>query len=234
MSLFRKMVLLPEEEYRQLKNSKSNMNLLTQGKADTNELIKAYSDMKSALDNDSLPEDVKADNYTKSLSHFDTFKQKIEHKKLFPESQFQTKSQSSDNSPNDVQEPLNGFVQLERKIKESVPKTYKKRAGLLLSHLTQRPDVIQWNGKGEVVYKGRTLKNSNIVDLISDSIRGRSNNPPPAFKEDFLQILHEINTPTIWIGNRKRPLSSIKTYESEDNEKKTLIVPTNWISSSSI
>ena len=62
MSLFKKMVLISDEEYKQLKNSTSNMNLLTQGKADTNELIKAYSNMKNALDNNSLPEDVKADN----------------------------------------------------------------------------------------------------------------------------------------------------------------------------
>ena len=78
MSLFKKMVLISDEEYRQLKNSKSNMNLLSQGKADTNELVKAYSDMKDALENDSLPEDVKADKYTRSLNQFDTFKQKVE------------------------------------------------------------------------------------------------------------------------------------------------------------
>ena len=231
MSLFKKMVLISDEEYRQLKNSKSNMNLLTQGKADTNELVNAYSDMKDALENDSLPEDVKADKYTKSLNHFDTFKQKVEHRRLFPENQFQTKSDVVNKDALDDYGDMNGRIH--QQIMDTVPKTYQKQASLLLNHINKHSNIIRWNDKGEVVHNGNVLPQSNIVDLVTDLVRNRVKSQALPYKDHFIQILHEINTPSEWMKNRKRSNSNLPKLDRK-SVKKEVFDPSNWISKGSI
>jgi hypothetical protein len=58
------------------------------------------------------------------------------------------------------------------KILESVPKTMKAKAQLLLKKMKSSPDI-SWNEKGELKYKGETVQGSNVVDLVNDVLRKR-------------------------------------------------------------
>jgi hypothetical protein len=57
-------------------------------------------------------------------------------------------------------------------ILESVPKTMKAKAQLLLKKIKSSPDI-SWNEKGELKYKGETVRGSNVVDLVNDVLRKR-------------------------------------------------------------
>jgi hypothetical protein len=57
-------------------------------------------------------------------------------------------------------------------IVESVPKTMKAKAQLLLKKMKSSLDI-SWNEKGELKYKGETVQGSNVVDLVNDVLRKR-------------------------------------------------------------
>jgi hypothetical protein len=56
---------------------------------------------------------------------------------------------------------------IENEILESVPKTMKAKAQLLLKKMKSSPDI-SWNEKKELKYKGETVQGSNVVDLVND------------------------------------------------------------------
>ncbi|KYN11437.1 hypothetical protein ALC57_16405 [Trachymyrmex cornetzi] len=60
-------------------------------------------------------------------------------------------------------------------IVESVPKSYRKHAHLLMKHLIRNavPDRISWDEHGIVTIDGNVVKDSNITDLINDAMRER-------------------------------------------------------------
>jgi hypothetical protein len=53
---------------------------------------------------------------------------------------------------------------IDNEILESVPKTMKANAQLLLKKMKSSPDI-SWDEKGELKYKGETVQGSNVVDL---------------------------------------------------------------------
>ena len=91
---------------------------------------------------------------------------------------------------------------LDAKVIESVGKNMKKKAGLLLDHL-KRSKVVNWNAQGQVSYRGHSIPNSNIIDLMSDTMRmkSRKNHPQPAGLSQFAQALKEIGTPHEHVQN---------------------------------
>jgi hypothetical protein len=48
----------------------------------------------------------------------------------------------------------------------------KAKAQLLLKKMKSSPDN-SWNEKGELKYKGETVRGSNVVDLVNDVLRKR-------------------------------------------------------------
>jgi hypothetical protein len=56
---------------------------------------------------------------------------------------------------------------LEQQILESVNKPGQKKAQSLLKHL-KNSKVLTWTPEGEISYRGRTILNSNIVDLMTE------------------------------------------------------------------
>ena len=91
---------------------------------------------------------------------------------------------------------------VDAKVIESVGKNMKKKAGLLLDHL-KKSKVLKWNAHGQVSYRGREVPNSNIVDLVSETMRmkSRKHHPQPAGLAQFAQALKEVNTPNEYVQN---------------------------------
>ena len=78
----------------------------------------------------------------------------------------------------------------------------KKKAGLLLDHL-KKSKVLKWNAQGQVSYRGREVPHSNIVDLVSETMRlkNRKHHPQPAGLAQFAQALKEVNTANEFVQN---------------------------------
>jgi hypothetical protein len=61
---------------------------------------------------------------------------------------------------------------IQEEILESVPKTMKTKAELLVRKMKADPSNA-WSKKGELKYKGETVRGSNVVYLVNDVLRQR-------------------------------------------------------------
>jgi hypothetical protein len=53
------------------------------------------------------------------------------------------------------------------------PKMHRAKTALLLKKMKTSPDF-SWNEKGELKYKGDTVRGSNVMDLVNDVLRKRT------------------------------------------------------------
>ena len=85
-----------------------------------------------------------------------------------------------------------------------VPKNTRKQAEALLLRIKDHPDM-SWNTRGEFMYRGSAINDSNVVDLIGDLMRSRKSvTRPPQGMDMFLTALKDTNTPRELILNRHR------------------------------
>ena len=91
---------------------------------------------------------------------------------------------------------------IEEEILESVPQTMKTKAELLVRKMKADP-YIAWSEKGELKYKGETVRGSNVVDLVNDVLRKRKYFNPQGW-ETFGEALREANVPQDLIGHEDR------------------------------
>ena len=83
--------------------------------------------------------------------------------------QQQQSEQSEQQQPEKVAEIIKNQEGLSSDhILEALPKRYKYKAGAILTHM-QRDPSMSWNDKGELIYHGKVIPNSHIVDLLKDS-----------------------------------------------------------------
>jgi hypothetical protein len=85
---------------------------------------------------------------------------------------------------------------------ESVPKTIKAKAQLLLKKMKSSPNI-SWNEKRELKYKGKNVQGSNVVDLVNDVLCKRKYFIPQGW-ETFGEALWEANVPQVLIGHEDR------------------------------
>ena len=83
-----------------------------------------------------------------------------------------------------------------------------------MDHL-KKSKVVNWNAQGQVSYRGRSIPNSNIIDLVSDTMRmkSRKNQPQPAGLSQFVQGLKEISTPHEYVQNPDAIKAMQKTWK---------------------
>ena len=77
----------------------------------------------------------------------------------------------------------------------------KSKKGLELFKLLRKNDNIKLNKKGEICYKGKLLKTSNVYDLINHAIH--SNKNPPIHMRSFYKILAKSMIPNKFIRNKE-------------------------------
>jgi hypothetical protein len=118
----------------------------------------------SALDNDidstlqsDLPDDEKAKRYSASLKRFKAYEElKTEKTPVIDE--------------------------LESGVLQSVPSNQAYKAKRLIQHIKREPDL-DWTKEGELIYKQTKIPNSNIVDLMSDTLKTKSTDLPIGWEE---------------------------------------------------
>lgn len=175
----KKMVMVPHDFFIRLNNKKEEQLGVTNG---------LDSELSSLLNNDNGGDSEKWTKYQQVLQRYLRFKeQERQPLKLTVE---------EDKGGASTQYPL------ENEILDSIPRTFKKRAELLLQRLNSSKDIT-WDQRGEVTIKGIKLGGSNITDLVSDIVRPRKTSNPNAWQE-FCSLLKDINIPHEFIGNPSR------------------------------
>ena len=91
---------------------------------------------------------------------------------------------------------------IDNDILESVSKTMKAKVQLLLKKMKSSPDI-SWNEKEELKYKGETVQESNVVELVNDVLSKRKYFNPQGW-ETFGEALREANVPQDLIGHEDR------------------------------
>ena len=80
-------------------------------------------------------------------------------------------------------------------ILSAVPKNYRNRARSLLNHIMADPQQrLQWNGRGEIIHRGKVIHNSHITDLLKNSQR-KYRHLRPVGQAEFIDVLKELNIP---------------------------------------
>ena len=77
----------------------------------------------------------------------------------------------------------------------------KRNKGLELLKLLRKNDNIKLNKKGEICYKGKLLKKSNVYDLINHAVHTNKNTP--IHMRSFYKILAKIVIPNKFIKNKE-------------------------------
>ena len=67
---------------------------------------------------------------------------------------------------------------VEQEVIKSVPKLYKVGARQLLDKIKEHRGVLNWNRKGELMYKNKPITGSHVVDLVNDMLRHRKGFEP--------------------------------------------------------
>ena len=97
----------------------------------------------------------------------------------------------------------------------------KTKGKLLLNYLETQPDVMHWNNKGELIYKGDIIRGLNITDLFRNILSSSNNTSSSKRSRDnistfernlFSKALSEANVPYDWIKNAQQ-LEIIKNYK---------------------
>jgi hypothetical protein len=173
--------------------------------------------MKTVLDGIDTSQDEKANLYSQILENYLHFKGKrnVEVTKPLPIAFAGNAGKNAAASVPSTREVISK-EQSVASIVGILPKALQSKAKMILEKIKDYPQVLSWNEKGELKYQGETVPNTNITNLVSDSLRHRKNNKPNGF-ELFTKGLKQINLPEDLVRNPER-LQLFKTYGYEENQ----------------
>ena len=169
------------------------------------ELCRLDQAMQDVLDRKDVPQEEKLNLYQQILQKYLLYKDKaepLEVKVVGTPSAPQEPMPAAATMP--VMTPVKDDpkTSIESQIIQSAPKNLRQKASALLRRIKQ-DDNIEWNTKGELVYKGEVVPKSHIHDLVQDVLRKRKNHVPKGW-ETFAKALKESNIPQDLVGNQDR------------------------------
>ncbi len=160
-------------------------------------LHKLDQDMQDVLNSKDMSSEAKLEQYNQTLQKYLMYTKKREPMKIQL-----LESKTEPRVPAETTNESNTESQLESEIIETAPKLLQTKARLLLKRLRNDPNI-NWNSRGELVYKGNTVQNTNINDLVQDTLRSRKHYVPRGW-QTFASALKESNVPQDLIGNQDR------------------------------
>ena len=162
--------------------------------------------MKDILDRHDLPVEDKANAYQQTLKRYLHRLDQVKQQPLGVVS-IQNSTSPSFTSPTEKKEevtnPSSSSDKVAERILDSVSKSYKKKTQMILQHIQDNPDL-SWNERGEFIWQGRRIENSNMMDLINDLMRKRKNFDSPHGWKTFASALKTSNVPRELVGNPSR------------------------------
>jgi len=147
-------------------------------------------DMQNVLQSSTLPPDLKHKQYSQMMHRYQTLRDHEINRK-FPVNVTQHEDGQS-------MVPADDII-------ENLPKNFKNKGRLLLSHI-KRTDNIDVDDIGQVVIDGKTIQGSNITDLVYDFVKPGKRGAywgPTGWKE-FGKFLKRTNVPREAIVNTSR------------------------------
>lgn len=148
--------------------------------------------LKSILENNRMPADIKAKEYNQVLQRYSSMRR----------NQFR---KSTEPAPEEQQDLLQGL-----------PIAFMAKAKMLIKNVTSNPDL-EWNEKNEILYKGRIITGSKLVDLIHTFAKpGKQKAEGPPGWREFGQALLDSNVPRTYIANQHL-LNQLEDPEEEEN-----------------
>ena len=139
------------------------------------------SEMDSLLRRHDLTQDEKANMYNQILQQYLTYYDKrmsqpvcvsfVPPKQVVVPKPIENEDTKTPETAELVLSRLPG--EIESDILESVPTTMKARARQLVKKLKDNRDLIGWNDKAQLVFEGRLIPGSNVIDLVNDVLRHR-------------------------------------------------------------
>ena len=173
------------------------------------------SEMDSLLRRQDMTQDEKVKLYDQTLQRYLTYYDKRMQKpvrvSVVPPKPIETE-ETGEELPEEPEPP----GEIEKDILESVPATMKSRALQLVKKLKANKDVVGWNDHGQMVFEGRTIPGTNVIDLINDSLRQRKNFNPAGWQL-FAKALGRMNVPEGIIRNEER-LNMVKEYRTKPSD----------------
>ena len=203
MEHVKRLVLVPEHMAEQRKKPLA-APLATQ----INEIV---SDMQDIIRRQDIPIDEKAKLYDQNLERYLTFYDKRKNKPL--RVNVTHTDQAEEPQGEQSIEETEPSDEIETDIMDSVPATMKSRARQLIKKLKSNKDLVGWNEQGQMVFKGRSVPSTNIVDLVNDSLRQRKNFNPDSW-ELFSKVLGHLNVPEGIVRNENR-LGIVREYKTK-------------------
>ena len=198
----KRLVLMPEHMAENTTQSKPLVPPLT---SQVNHLD---SEMDSLLKRQDITQDEKARLYSQILQRYLNYhdKRMSQPVRVSVVSSKPT-TEKSETQPEPVDLPDN----IETDILESVPPTMKTRARQLVKKLKENKDLITWDDKAQLVYEGKPIPGSNVVDLVNDALRHKKNFNPHGWRL-FAKALSDVNIPEGIVINENR-LKTIRDYK---------------------
>ena len=204
----KKLVLVPEARFRALSECETSKNSSAIMQAINNpeqrEMVRSYNTAQSILQNNTnKPDGERMREYNEKMQDFHMYKDKIKAARFMPYPR---------------QPPLNEGSENDRVAQDAVnamPTSLQSSAQKLIDRLKDNKDVISWTPNGEVSIRGEKIAGSNLIDLISDTIRNTKTKHPT--RAPFLKALAEINTPDSMIKN-KSALEEFKKIKEPQRE----------------
>ena len=193
MAPVRKMALVPAE----LAHT-SGGNIHAPSGPVLNQLSLLDQQMKSILDDGSVAPEMKLHQYYNTLRRYETLQGNAARVPV-PVT-IEEKQIAVPPSAPEAAEPL---PVAENELIETVPKTQRQNAKLLLKYIKENPEI-SWNAQKELLYRGNRVPGSNIFDLVNDTTRNRKNQVPAAGWQEFTEALMSQNIPQGAVGNRQR------------------------------
>ena len=202
MERARKMIIVPEDTIERMQTTPAAE--VTPSEVSSENSMQTPGDNLSRLDAEMFDilhskKGVK-DVYEKCQNYLQVLRRYL----FFRESERSSSSSDAQREIDEIEETLAPLT--EEAIIDSVPKTYQRKARLLLRHWkTVAPERLKWSNAGTVSIDDRMIERSNIIELLNDVVRrrGRKNDDEeaPVGRMEFSKFVKTSDTPTNLIGN---------------------------------
>ena len=101
---------------------------------------------------------------------------------------------------------------MRQQLMAAMPKTYKDHAVKIYDYLVRDGSPVTWDSTGQVSIQGNLIRQSNIIDLISDLTRSRKSFVPVGV-DKFVDVLAQMNIPLDFIGNEHRRTAVLRAKQ---------------------
>ena len=192
--------------------AQEQVNIHTASGPVLNQLSLLDQQMKTILDDSTVPAETKLQQYYNTLRRYENLHAT---RVPIPVTVEEPKKPAPVVVPAEQQLPVS-----ENEVLETVPKTQRQNAKLLLKYVKENPEI-SFNPQKELVYRGNRVAGSNIFDLVNDMTRNRKHQVPAVGWQEFTEALMTNNIPQGAVGNKQRweYIRNMQDYPAEEEEE---------------